>query len=79
MSVIAPVSASSFPSIHLSDVKCQKIPDEFLSNNYGEKYPFEITAKIPDNITLSLHNLKLAAKTPGNLNELKYRVEFPSG
>ena len=51
MSVIAPISASSIPSIHLSDIKCQEILEEIPGTNYGEKFLAEILAKIPDNIT----------------------------
>ena len=56
MSVIAPVCVSSVPSIHLSDDEYQEILDEFPSTNSGEKFLTKITAKIPDDKTLTLHN-----------------------
>ena len=52
--VIAPISASSIPSINQSDDECQEIQDKFPSSNHGEKFPVEITAKIPDDISLTL-------------------------
>ena len=67
-SVIAPISTSSVPSVHLSHGKCQEIPEEFPGTNYGEKFLVEIMAKIPDDATLALHNAKFPEKTPGNYN-----------
>ena len=64
--------------IHLSDDECQEIPDKISSTNYGEKF-LEITAKFPDDVTLTLCNVKFLEKDPGNSNEVKYLVEFPSG
>ena len=69
----------SIPSIHLSDVEHQEIPDEFPSTNHGEKFPAEIMAKIPYDITLILQNAKFPEKTPGNFNRGNFMVEFPSG
>ena len=53
MAVIAPVSASSILSIHPSDDEYQEIP--CTPTNYGEKYQTETMAKIPDDVTLTLH------------------------
>ena len=39
----------------------------------------EIMAKIPNNITLTLHHVKLPEKPTGNSRGWKYSVEFPSG
>ena len=79
MSVIAPVHASSVPSVHLSDDEHQEILDEFPGTNYGEKNPSKITLKIPDYVTLTLHNAKFLVITPGNSNGIKYLVEFLPG
>ena len=57
-SVITPVHALSIPSIHPSDDKCQEILDKFPCINYGEKFLSDITVKIPDDITLTLHLVK---------------------
>ena len=66
MSVIASICASSILSIYLSDDKHQEIPAKL-----GE-IPSEIMAKIPDDITLTLHNAKFQEKTPGNCDGVKY-------
>ena len=66
--VIAPISALSIPSIHPSDDECQEIPEEIPGTDYAEKYPVEITAKIPDNITQTLCNMKFPEKTPATFN-----------
>ena len=79
MSVTAPISASSIPSIHPSDDECQEIPDEFLGTNYGEKFPSEIMAKFPDNVTLTLHSVKFLEKPPDNLNGGNFMVELLLG
>ena len=79
MSVIAPISALSIPSIHPSDNEHQEIPDKFPGTNNGEKNPSKIMVKIPDDITLTLHNAKFPVKIPGNVNGVNYLVEFPSG
>ena len=63
MSVIAPISALPIPSVHLSDIEYQEITEEFPGTKYGEKYPVEITAKVPHNVTLTLHHAKLPDKT----------------
>ena len=78
-SVIRPISAPSVLSVHPSDDKDQEILDEFPSTNYGEKYPAEIMAIMPDNVTLTLHNVKFLEKTPGNSNGVNFMVEFPLG
>ena len=62
------------PSINLSDVNHQEIPEE-----YWENFLVEIMAKLPDNITLTLTKEKFLEKTRGNSNGAKYLVEFPSG
>ena len=79
LSVIAPVHASSIPSINPSDVKSQEIPEEFASANYGEKFLVEIMAKIPDNATLTLTKENFLEKTHGYYNGGNYSVEFLSG
>ena len=55
MSVVAPICASSIPSVYPSDNECQEILDEFPCTNYGEKFPSEIMVKLPDDVTLTLH------------------------
>ena len=35
MSVITPINASSILSIHLSEIECQEIPDEFPGTDMG--------------------------------------------
>ena len=42
--------------------------EEFPSTNYGEKFPLEEMAKIPDDVALTLDNDKFPEKTPGNYN-----------
>ena len=74
-SVIAPVSASSVPSV----VKYQEIQKEFPVSNYGEKLLAEIAAKTWDDITLTQDHVKFLEKTPGNSNGTYYLVEFLSG
>ena len=76
MSVVAPMQASPVLSVHLSDNNCQEFPDEFPGNNYGKKNPSEIMAKIPDNITLTLHQVKFTEETPGTTNGVKYLSNF---
>ena len=67
-SVIAPIHALPIPSIHLTNHKHQEILDEFPSTNYGENNLSEIMAKIPDDITLTLHQAKFPEETPGTTN-----------
>ena len=69
MSVIAPIHASSIPSIHPSDDEHQEILDKFPGTIYGEKTPSKFMAKPPDNITLTLHQAQFLEKTPGYSNE----------
>ena len=76
MSVVTPIHALSEPSVHLSDDEHQEFPDEFPGNNYGEKTPSEIMVKIPDNITLTLHQAKFLEETPGTTNGVKYLANF---
>ena len=45
MSVVAPVHASSVPSVLPYDDERQEFPDGFPGTNYGEKNPSEIMAK----------------------------------
>ena len=79
MSVIAPISASSIPSVHPSDNECQEILEEFPGTSYGEKFLAEIMVKIPDNVTLTLYNMKFPEKTLDNSNEGNHWGEFLSG
>ena len=76
MSVIAAVCTSSEPSIHPSHDKCQEFLDEFPGTNYGEKNLSKITAKIPDDITLTLCQVKFLEATPGTTNGVKYPATF---
>ena len=62
-SVISPIHALSILSIHPSDDECQEILDEFPGTIYWEKLPAGITARIPDDVTLTLHNVKFLEKT----------------
>ena len=79
ISVIAPVYASSILSNHPSNDKHQEILDKFPSTNYGEKNTSKITAKISNEITLTLHQVKFPVKTSGNSNGVKYLTIFLSG
>ena len=78
-SVITPISASSVPSIHPSGNECKEILDEIPGTTYGEKFPSKITMKVPDNKTLTLCNVKLLERTPGNSNGVNFMVELLSG
>ena len=78
-SVIASICASSIPSIHLSDDKCQEILEEFPGTNYGGRHPSKILVKIPADVTLTLHNAKFPEKTPGISNVVNFLVGFLSG
>ena len=75
-SVVAPIYALPIPSINSSDDKCQEIPDEFPGTNYGEKNLSEIMARIPNDITLTLHQAKFTEETPGTSNGAKYLANF---
>ena len=55
MSVIASVCALPILSVQPYNDEHQEFPDKFPSTNYGEKNLSEITAKIPDNVTLTPH------------------------
>ena len=77
MSVIAPISVSLIKSVSPTDDKHQEFLDEFPGTNYGEKNPSDIMAKIPDNITLTLHHMKFLEETPGTSNGVKYPANFP--
>ena len=55
MSIIEPVCASPTLSDELYNDEHQEFPDKFPSINYGEKNLSEMTAKIPDNVTLTPH------------------------
>ena len=70
------ISALPIESVHLSGEECQEFPDKFPGTNYGEKNPSEIMAKIPDNVTLTLHQVKFLEKTPGTTNGVKYLASF---
>ena len=78
MSVIAPICASSVLSIHPSDNEDQEILDEIPGSNCGEKFLSKITLKLPDDVTLTLHQAKFPEKTLvilfGN-----FMVDFPPG
>ena len=82
-SVIAPIYAMSVLSVHPSDDKCQEIMDKFPSTNYGENFPVEIMAKImakiPEDITLTLHQVKFSEKTPANSNRINVMEKFLYG
>ena len=58
MSVIAPFSALSVPSIHLSNDECQEILNKLPSTIYVEKFPAKLMVKFPDDITLTLYQAK---------------------
>ena len=72
MSVIAPICASSIPSVHPSDDEQQEILDEFPSTNYGEKFPAKLMAKFCNNVILTLYQVKFPEKPPGNSNGENY-------
>ena len=71
MSVIAPIHALSIPSIDPYNDKHQEFPAKFPGTSLGEKKPSKITTKIPDNVTLTLQQVKFTEKKfPGtNLGE----------
>ena len=77
MSVVSPIHALPILSVHPSDNECQEIPDEFPGTNYGEKFPPKIMTKIPDDISLTLHQAKFVEETPGNTNGVKFPANFP--
>ena len=52
-----------FHLVNPSDVEHLEILDEFPSTNCGEKFPVEMMAKIPDNVTLTLIVVKFPEKT----------------
>ena len=51
-------------SVYPSDEKHHEILEKFLSTNYGEKHLSKILAKIPDNVTLTLHEVKIPGENP---------------
>ena len=63
MSVIAPIHALPILSVNLSDDEHQEFLDEFPGTSYGEKKPSKIMAKIPDNVALTLHQVKFPEET----------------
>ena len=78
MSVITLISASYVPSIHpLDDEGWEKL-EQFPSTSYEENFMVVITAKIPDDITLTLHQVKFPEKASQNFNVGNCSVEFPS-
>ena len=70
MSVIAPISASSILSVHPSDDEHQEIPEEFPVTPTPIKYGENFLAKYPDDVTLTLCNVKFLEKVPGNSNRV---------
>ena len=77
MSVEAPISALSVPSVHPSDNEHQEIPDEIAGTNHGEIFLAKIVSKISDDITLTQCNVKLPEKTPCNSNGVKVHGRIP--
>ena len=75
-SVIAPIHAAPIPSVHPTDGKFQEFPDKFPGTNYREKLLSKIMAKIPNNVTLTLHQAKLLEETPHTTNGVKYLANF---
>ena len=73
--IIAPIHALSIPSINPSDDECQDFPDKFPGTKYGEKS--KITVKFPDNIALTLHQVKFLEETPGTTIGVIYQADFP--
>ena len=53
------------------------ILDEIPVTNYREKNLSEIMARIPDDVTLTLHQAKFLEGTPGTTNGLNYPANFP--
>ena len=76
MSVIAPICALPIPSVHLTDDECQEFLNKFPGSNYGEKTLSEIMAKIPDDVTLTLYQVKFPEETPGTTNGVNYLDYF---
>ena len=76
MSVSALICALPMLSVHLTDNEHQEFPDKFPSTNYGDKNLSEIMAKIPNNVTLTLHHAKFLEETPGTTNGVKYPANF---
>ena len=53
------------------------IPGQIPQSQLWEKKPSEITAKIPDDVTLTLHQVKFPEETPGTTDGVKYLANFP--
>ena len=71
-SVIAPVHASPIPSVHPSDNECQEFPEEFPGTKYAEKNLSEIMVNFPDDVTLTLHQVKFPEETPDTTSRVIY-------
>ena len=53
------------------------ILDEIPGTNYREKNLSEIMARIPDDVTLTLHQAKFLEETPGTTNGLNFLANYP--
>ena len=76
-SAIVPICALPVPSICPTDDECQEFLDKFPSTSYGEKLPSKITAKIPDNVTLTLHQAKSPEEAARTTSGVKDPDNFP--
>ena len=76
--VVAPIHALPVPSVHPSDDECQEFLDGFPSTKYGEKNLSEIMVKFPDDVTLTLNQVKFVEETPDTTNRVIYPVNFTS-
>ena len=78
MSLIAPIHALPILSIHSSYDEHQEFPDEFPSTKYGEKNLSEITVTFPDNVTLTLNQVKFLEEAADTTNRVTYLSNFSS-
>ena len=72
MSVIAPLHALPIPSVNPSNDEHQEFLDGFPGTKYGEKNPSKIMVKFPDDITLTLHQVKFPEETPDTTKGVIY-------
>ena len=77
-SVVAPIHASPILSVCPSNDECQEFLDEFPGTKYGEKNPSEIMVKFPDDVTLTLHQVKFPEETPDTTSRVIYLGNFSS-
>ena len=77
-SVIAPVCSLPILSICPSNDEHQEFPEEFPNIKFGEKTPTKIMVQFPDDITLTLHQVKFLEETTDTTNRVIYPSNFSS-